>query len=110
MIADVKEYLEYETYLEDYLEKAKGIAWDSCHKIYVLMDDKQMEVMKEYEYDPLIPSSETSPEEMFNTIVDWFSLSCSLKFIQAVTTEPVDGECFHDIVGQFDYPEDEEDE
>jgi len=33
---------------------AKAIAWDTCHKIYVLMDDEQVELMRGYEYDPLI--------------------------------------------------------
>ena len=110
MTTDVREYLAYDTELQDYLNRAKGIAWDNCHKVYVLMDEKQMEVMKEYEYDPLIPSSEMSPGDMFHTIVKWFDDSCGLRFIQAVTTEPVDGECYHDIVAQFDFPEDEEDE
>ena len=36
------------------VELAKGIAFDECHKIYVLMDDGQMAQMKEYGYDPLI--------------------------------------------------------
>jgi len=33
------------------VEMAKGIAFDTCHKIYVLMDDGQMAQMKEYGYD-----------------------------------------------------------
>ena len=31
------------------VQMAKGIAFDECHKIYVLMDDAQMEQMEEQE-------------------------------------------------------------
>ena len=97
-----------DTDLMDYLDDAKGIAWDTCHKIYVLMDDNQMQQMKEYDYNPLISAEKMSTKELFDTITGWYDDSCGLKFIQAVTTLPNDGEEYHDIVGQFDDEEDEE--
>ena len=33
---------------------ARGIAFDGCHKIYIMMDDAQMVQMAEYCYDTLI--------------------------------------------------------
>ena len=32
--------------LREYLSTAAGIAWDGCHKIYVLMDNEQIEQMR----------------------------------------------------------------
>ena len=80
---------------------AKAIAWDTCHKIYVLMDDEQVELMREYQYDPLITNVEATPEEMLATLEEWFEDSCGLRFIQAVSTNhinPNDG--FEELIGQ----------
>lgn len=95
-------------------EMAKGIAFDTCHKIYVLMDDAQMAQMKEYGYDPLISSDDLTPKEMLSTLKDWYSQSCMLRFISAVRTvdgDPNDG--FIDLIpqGADDYEDsDDEDE
>lgn len=72
--------------IKHYLESAKGIAWDNCHKIYVLMDDTQVKLMAEYGYDPLIKAQDTTPEEMFNTLTWWYEDSCGLRLIDAVET------------------------
>ena len=93
------------------VEMAKGIAFDTCHKIYVLMDDEQMAQMEEYGYDPLIPSSSMTPEQMLTTIKQWYSNSCGLRFVQAVRTvdgDPNDG--FISLIGQGDDWNDECDE
>ena len=92
------------------LEDAKGIAWDTCHKIYVLMDDEQIALMREYEYDPLITSDEMSDGEMLNTLQDWYEQSCGLRFVSAVTTNPTDpNDGFVDLIPQG-WEEEEEDE
>lgn len=93
------------------VEMAKGIAFDTCHKIYVLMDDEQMAQMEEYGYDPLIPSSSMTPEQMLTTIKQWYGNSCGLRFVQAVRTvegDPNDG--FISLIGQGDDWDDECDE
>lgn len=72
--------------VEEYINDAKGIAFDTCHKIYVLMDDQQMAQMKEYEYDPLISKDEMSSAEMLATVQKWYEESCFLKFVEAVKT------------------------
>lgn len=82
----VKEEFEY--VVNDYLSSAKGIAWDNCHKIYILMDDNQMELMKEYGYDPLVSSEELSLDELNELVWDWYDRSCGLKFIEVVSTMP----------------------
>jgi hypothetical protein len=76
--------------VEAYIDDAKGIAFDTCHKIYILMDDAQMAQMKEYEYDPLISKNEMDAKEMFETVKRWYAESCMLKFVEAVKT--VDGD------------------
>ena len=82
---------------------AKGIAWDTCHKIYILMDWEQMDLMRSYEYDPLISSDQMSPDKMTNTIVKWYDESCGLRFVSAVSTNrdnPNAG--FENVIGQFE--------
>lgn len=76
--------------VEERISEAKGIAFDTCHKIYVLMDDEQMAQMKEYEYDPLISKDEMSASEMLETVKHWYAESCMLRFVEAVST--VDGD------------------
>jgi hypothetical protein len=76
--------------VEDAVEDAKGIAFDTCHKIYVLMDTEQVEQMREYEYDLIITSEEQTPSQMLDTLREWFDKSCPLKFIEAVETNTED--------------------
>lgn len=85
------------------VKDAKGIAWDGCHKIYVLMDDDQMELMKAYDYDPLIYAEWTTPEKMLELLKKWYDESCGLKFISAVTTNNEDPNAgFEDLIPQFE--------
>lgn len=70
------------------INDAKAIAWDGCHKIYLLMDDAQVALMREYEYDPLITKDEMSEGEMFDTVHEWYEDSCFLRFVDAVSTTP----------------------
>jgi hypothetical protein len=93
--------------LDWYTERAAGIAFDTCHKIYVLMDDEQVKLMREYGYgdandpDSLITSDQMTPTQMAERIAEWYEASCSLKFIQAVETNHKDPNAgFYDIVEQ----------
>ena len=72
--------------VEDYLNDCKGIAFDTCHKIYILMDDEQMALTAGYGYDPLIYANTTPPDEMLNILIDWYDSSCPLRFIDAVSS------------------------
>lgn len=82
----VKEEFEY--VVNDYLCSAKGIAWDTCHKIYILMDDNQMELMRSYGYDPLVSSKNLHADDLEKLVWDWYDKSCGLRFIDAVRTMP----------------------
>ena len=96
--------------LSGWVDMADSIAWDTCHKIYILMDKQQTEQMKSYGYEKLHTSAEMDPRQMAETIEQWFEDSCSLRFISAVASHS-DGDKFSNIVGQFEIEfEDEEEE
>jgi hypothetical protein len=85
------------------VSEAEGIAWDGCHKIYLLMDSEQVELMRGYGYDPLITNEELNPDDMFGLVQEWYESSCSLRFIQAVSTNHIDSNAgFESLVDQFD--------
>ena len=90
---------------------AEAIAWDTCHKIYVLMDKEEVAKMREYGYgdendpDSLITKDQMNSTEMFSVIKKWFEKSCSLRFISAVSsvpegTDPNEG--FESLISQFE--------
>ena len=68
------------------LQSTSGIAWDGCHKIYLLMDDEQMEAMISYGYDRIIWGRFSTSDEMLKTLETWWADSCELRFINAVET------------------------
>ena len=88
------------------VQDAKAIAFDGCHKIYVLMDDAQVEKMRGYGYGDdegsfLITIDQVRKVEMLDILKNWYAGSCSLKFINSVAT--VDGdpnEGFEDLIPQ----------
>lgn len=87
--------------VEEALSESKAIAWDTCHKIYVLMDDNQVALMRTYGYDPIVTSDEATPSEMLETLKSWFNQSCVLKFISAIeTNEENPNEGFSDLIPQ----------
>lgn len=89
--------------VEEVLGDARGIAWDTCHKIYVLMDDEQMSLMETYGYDPLISADDTTPAEMLETIKGWYEESCGLRFVDAVATNHENPNAgFTTLIGQFE--------
>lgn len=90
--------------VEQYIQDAKGIAWDTCHKIYILMDDEQLVLMREYGYDTLITHEQATPSEMLDTVWRWYEDSCGLRFVQAVaTTYPDSNDGFTDLISQGEY-------
>lgn len=93
---------------------AKGIAWDGCHKIYVLLDDAQVTQMRSLGYGDLgdgdgsqliALNCAADREAAKHTIRDWFEDSCALRFISAVRTVDGDSDAnsgFLDLIAQFD--------
>ena len=102
--------------VREYTNEAKGIAWDTCHKIYILMDDNQVALMREYGYGEDDPNSlatvdQLSPAEMATVAMTWYKNSCGLKFINAVYSDTRIGhEGFVDVIAQFEGNEDDDED
>lgn len=72
------------------IDTCTGIAFDTCHKIYVLMDEEEFEKMKGYGYEALIKAEYSTPSIMYSTVLHWYKNSCGLEFICA-TSSSADG-------------------
>ena len=93
--------------VRDELADAKGIAWDGCHKIYVLMDDEQMERMASFGYDPLLPVPEGTASEALDVLCGWYEDSCGLRFINSIRTVTGDAnDGYTNLIAQFEDQED----
>jgi hypothetical protein len=94
--------------IKERLSEAEAVAWDTCHKIYILMDNEQVELMRSYGYDPLITNEEMNPDDMLDKVKEWYEDSCSLRFIQAVSTNDIDPNLgFESLVSQFEDQDEE---
>lgn len=92
------------------LDQTVSIAWDQCHKIYLLLDEGQHQQMIDYGYDPLIRVSHIGPDVALTILRAWWEESCSLRLVNSVKTvegNPNDG--FTSLILQFE-DEDWEDE
>jgi hypothetical protein len=88
------------------ISEAEAIAWDNCHKIYILMDTEQVDLMRGYGYDPLITTDQMSTDEMFGLVQEWYEDSCDLRFIEAVSTNDINPNLgFESLISQFDEEE-----
>ena len=100
----------FDTLVKERVSEAKAIAFDTCHKIYLLMDNEQVELMRTYGYDPLITKEDATPDVMLATLQEWYEDSCGLRFIEAVSTNHENPNAgFETLIGQGDFDEDEED-
>jgi hypothetical protein len=101
----------FDTLVKEKVSEAKAIAFDTCHKIYLLMDNEQVELMRGYGYDPLITKEDATPDVMLATLQEWYEDSCGLRFIEAVSTNHENPNAgFETLIGQGDVAEDEQDE
>lgn len=95
--------------VDDHASRALAIAWDGCHKVYLLMDAGQIQEMHDNGYGKergsslLVTNAEASPGEMQVLAHEWFEASCGLRFISAVTTTPEDPNAgFQPLISQDD--------
>lgn len=77
---------DYWSDVEIALHYGKGIAFDGCHKIYVLQDEKQIGLMREYEYEFVLTKEDHTEDELNTLLRKWYAGSCMLKFIQSVAS------------------------
>jgi hypothetical protein len=100
--------------VSEYAENCVLIAFDGCHKIYLAMDETEAKWFKE-NYNGAECDDRTfegTPEQMFELLKNWYTYSCSLKFIQAVWSNEADPNAgFVSLISQeAGWAEDEEDE
>lgn len=62
-------------------KKARLVAWDGCHKIYLAMD----EIEAGYFRDNFEHIFEGSAAAMCDKVKEWWDASCFLRFVTAVT-------------------------
>ena len=78
---------EYWWDVEEALDNARLIAFDGCHKIYIAMDETEAEWFRN-NYNPEVCETSRTFEgnewQMLAKLLEWWSESCSLKFIHAV--------------------------
>jgi len=85
--------------VRSFTQLADSIAWDTCHKIYILMDEKQTEQSRSYGYETMYTSAEMDPKQMADTIEEWFDDSCSLRMVDAILSHP-NGDKFTSVIEQ----------
>ena len=90
----------YHTELRELTQTADSIAWDGCHKIYILQDREQTEQMKDYGYQYLWDKSMIDSESMLNTIYQWWRQSCGLRLVDSVSTGDYNQPDFTSVVPQ----------
>lgn len=74
------------------------VAYDGCHKIYLAMDEEQAEWFGE-NYEFVVDGS---AEEMLLAVIGWYEKSCSLRFVNAVTTNHEDPNAgYKTLISQF---------
>ena len=82
----------------DAMGEARLVAWDGCHKIYVALDEEQARWFEEnYEY-----SLRGTDDEMLSALDCWFTNSCGLRFISAVSTLADYTADFTNLISQSD--------
>ena len=70
------------------------------------MDSEQVDLMRGYGYNPIITNEEMNPDDMLDEVKKWYENSCSLRFIQAVSTNDIDPNLgFESLISQFDEEE-----
>lgn len=95
--------------VEDYIDEAKSVSWDGCHKIYLAMDDVEAAWFRE-NYDEY--TFVGTPDEMLDTVRKWYDASCGLRFVQAVQHNIEDPNAgYTSLIDQFaDVDDEDEDE
>lgn len=94
--------------IRETLDHTVSIAWDTCHKIYLLLDEQQHKQMEGYGYDPLVRLDKVGADDAYEMLQVWWEESCGLRLVSSVKTvetNPNDG--FTSLISQF---EDEEEE
>lgn len=71
-------------FLTDVLHFAHAVAWDRCHKIYIVLDEIERDRFIHYGYT----IADGTPADMLVTLRDWYDQSCPLVMINSARSNP----------------------
>ena len=74
-------------------EKAVGMCWDGCHKIYLLMDERSVIDILANGYEIYPPNG--------NLVDRWYVESCGLRYVTAISGGSHRDENFQDVIPQL---------
>jgi hypothetical protein len=97
---------EYWERVEDAAQDAHLAAWDTCHKIYLAMDEAEADWFRA-NYNSIV---EGTPDELVAAVSKWYDESCFLRFVTAVKTNLVDPNAGYATLIPQGAEEDDEDE
>jgi hypothetical protein len=72
--------------VEEAVKDARLIAWDTCHKIFLAMDEQEADWFRESHYE----TATGTPDELLAILRKWYEASCPLRFIFSVTRNEQD--------------------
>jgi hypothetical protein len=81
--------------LSEIIEKTSLVAYDGCHKIY-LMDTIHKKWFQDYE----VVDGDT--DHRMESVETWWDKSCPLRFIEWITSDSTNNLVFTPIICQFD--------
>ena len=86
---------KFKQIVTEFTDKAKLVAFDGCHKIYIAMDDGEAGWYVAQEWDLFRGSSEQMAEKVW----EWYESSCGLEYVDATSTgqNSTDTEHFSDF-------------
>lgn len=73
--------------VRDALDEAEAVCFDGCHKIYVLLDQQQVDEFTSFGYEP-VPVEPDNRDEVLELLKRWYDQSCFLKFVNSVRSHP----------------------
>lgn len=79
---------------------AFSLAFDGCHKIYIVRDEITHQTMIDLDYAPV---RVTCRSDAVDQLFEWWEISCPLRFIQAVEHGAGDDEHFTCVIPQGQY-------
>lgn len=95
---------DYWERVEDALPDAHLIAWDTCHKIYVALDETEADWFNKSDYTVVYGDTDV----LLATLRKWYDESCGLRFINGVRHDAVNPNAgFVDLIPQGAEDEDE---
>lgn len=86
------------TKVKNYINRANAIAFDDCHKIYILMNIEQTEQMYNYGYEDIFKINDNNKEQAYALLREWYYGACSLRFVEAV--EDINENKFETLIEQ----------